>query len=221
MYRTLPFDYEKTLWKKGYIVIGVDEVGRGPLAGPIVAAAYAAAPHAYNARQRAQSGNIRVDDSKKLTAKQREESARWLKVHTSGYAVGQVSVAEIDRIGIARANIVAMKRAILRLMHQLDKESPIFVFSDYFHIPYVRGIGKNNQQAIIKGDQKCFSIAAASIIAKVYRDSLMRKLSAQYSVYGWQDNKGYSTRLHINALKKHGATPFHRKLFIRKFVGEL
>lgn len=208
-----PLDYEKSMWAKGYTVIGVDEVGRGPLAGPIVAAAICIKYQVFSMK----GIPMRIDDSKKLTSAQREQSAIWLVQNCLGFAVGQVSVGEIDKLGIARANILAMRLAVISLIKKLERGN-FFVLSDYFQIPGLKQFGITGQENLVHGDERSFSIAASSIIAKVYRDKLMRSLSKDFPEYGWQTNMGYGTRAHIDGLIRFGPTPHHRKLFIRKFV---
>ena len=197
------FSFEKKLWKKEYrVVAGVDEVGRGALAGPVVAGAVAFSPGA--------SVLVRIDDSKKLTSKQREKAYFWIRKNALVYGIGKASVVQIDKFGIKKATEIAFRKAIKNCAKRVD-----FLLIDAFFIPYVRGLRRKNQLAIINGDEKSVSIAAASIIAKVYRDRLMTKLNGKY---GWEKNKGYGTKDHQNALRKYGATRLHRKLFIRNFV---
>ncbi|MFQ5452185.1 MAG: ribonuclease HII, partial [Candidatus Paceibacterota bacterium] len=181
------FKREKVLWKKGFIVIGVDEVGRGSLAGPIVASAVAFTPLIKNKQLKIQSESIKINDSKKLTSLQRERSAHFLRKNCTAHGFGVVSSSIIDRVGIANANIMAMRKAIYQLISKLEdfERERAFVLSDYYHIPYLRGITKHRQEAIVKGDQKCFSIAAASIIAKVERDKFMTRAAGLYPAYQW------------------------------------
>jgi ribonuclease HII len=203
-------DFEGKLWRKGYpVVAGVDEVGRGSLAGPIVAGCVS---FPKNFEFLIPKG-IRIDDSKKLTAIQRERSDGWIRENCLSWGVGEASVAQINRLGIKKAGEIAFRKAI-------SKVNPNFLLIDAFFIPYVRGLRRKNQQAIINGDEKSLSIAAASIIAKVYRDRLMIKLGSdkKYKNYEWAKNKGYGTKMHQRAIKKFGVTKLHRKLFVRNFV---
>lgn len=230
------FQEEKKLWKKGWsLVIGVDEVGRGAIAGPLVASAVALAPQISNVKFPI-SNEIIVDDSKRLSPSQREKAAKWIKKNCLAYGIGEVGVGTINRIGIGRASSMAMREAISQIITNKPilpisnkkmengrwkmeiPERKIFVLVDAFHIKYLRGIGLKNQKAIIKGDQKSISIAAASIIAKVYRDTLMRRLSVRNSKYGWGANKGYGTKIHKQAILKNGITSLHRTQFIQTFL---
>lgn len=219
MKKSLPdFSLETELWEKGFLVIGVDEVGRGAFAGPVVAAAFAAAPQIDHETWSLKPGTVIVDDSKKLTSKQREKSSRWLRSNGFKYALGIVSPSVINRIGIAQASLKAMRRAVFQLINKLSHNAIPFVLSDYFHIPCLRRVGTKDQRAIVKGDQKCISIAAASILAKVERDNIMARLSEDYPSYQWERNKGYGTREHRALIKTHGATNLHREQFLRKMT---
>lgn len=209
------FRNEKTLWRKKYLVIGVDEVGRGAIAGPVVAAAVTFGP--------AQIKNlgIRIDDSKRLTEKQREKASKWIKKNCLGWAVGEASASYINRYGIVKATHKAFRIAIKKLIDNYARVRPLhkaFLLTDAFHIKYVKGIGLKNQKAIIHGDQKSVSIASASIIAKVYRDNLMRKLHKKHRKYLWYKNKGYGTKKHLMSVATYGITLFHRKLFLRQWL---
>jgi ribonuclease HII len=216
---------EKKLWKKGIKrVVCLDEAGRGPLAGPVVAAAVMlnskfkiqnATPHQILVGGKIQ--NLR--DSKKLTAKKREE---WYKILTKNpqieWGIGIVSEKVIDKINILEATKLAMKRAIKNLI----KRNRIQKFSD--RVKFVRGyflILDGNfkldlpvpQKPIVKGDEKVFSCAAASVIAKVTRDKIMEKYAKRYPKYGFEIHKGYPTKFHLKMLKKYGPCKIHRKSF--------
>lgn len=187
---------ETNLKQRGYRhIAGVDEAGRGPLAGPVVAAAVIF-PDGYR--------NELINDSKQLTAMQRERLFVEIKNNALTYAIGVVTPSKIDEIGILNATKLAMRQAI----NKLDPV-PDFILTDavpvnIMHIP---------QMPIIKGDEKIFSIAAASIIAKVHRDHLMMKYDKKYPKYSFGDHMGYGTEVHLNAIKKHGACAIHRKSF--------
>ena len=175
-------------------VAGVDEVGRGPLAGPVVAAAVII--------------NINhvpdgINDSKKLSKKNRLKISNEIKKH-SIYSIAEASVEEIDKINILQASLLAMRRAIERL-----PTKPMTVLVDGKFKP------KTNftTHSIKKGDTKSLSIAASSIIAKVFRDDLMKDFSKKYPEYLWEKNAGYGTKEHLLAIKKCGITPIHRKSF--------
>ncbi|HKW78362.1 MAG TPA: ribonuclease HII [Candidatus Limnocylindria bacterium] len=190
---------EKELWDKGLLrVVGVDEVGMAALAGPVVAAACLVTPDTKLIRA--------VKDSKMLTRIQREELASLIRARVVGVGIGAASVAEIHRLNIYHASHVAMTRA-LRQIGECD-----WVLVDGRRIlDPAFAPGKHSE--IVRGDTKCFSIAAASIIAKVTRDRLMERLSRKYPGYGWEHNAGYPTIDHRTALRARGLTPFHRHDF--------
>jgi len=176
-------------------VAGVDEVGRGPLAGPVTAAAVIL-----------DAGRIPegLNDSKKLTAKRREALAELIMAHCD-WAVGHASVEEIDRLNILRASHLAMCRAIAGL-----RRRPCLVLVDGNMLPRELDLPG---QAVIGGDGRCLSIAAASILAKMLRDRIMVDLAQQHPGYGWEANAGYPTPAHRQALLNLGATPHHRRSF--------
>lgn len=183
---------------KGPLLAGVDEVGRGPIAGPVVACAVIMPPDA-----RAIAG---VDDSKRLTHDQRVRLAVKIRERAVAFAIGAASVREIDTINIYQASVLAMRRALGRL-----RVSPDHVVIDgramrTLPIPHT---------AVVHGDARCFSIACASILAKVTRDLLMTRLATRYPHYIWEHNAGYTTREHVLGLTAHGITPHHRKSFCR------
>ena len=175
-------------------IIGVDEVGRGPLAGPVISAAIV-----LN-KEKIPEG---INDSKKLSKKKREVINEEL-ISQHKFAIGIASVEEIDKINILQASLLAMKRAVLNL-----NIKPQTILVDGNKLPDL----EYNMYPIIKGDSKSISIAAASIIAKVYRDKLMQDLSIQYPGYYWEKNSGYGTKQHLLALDNLGVTPIHRKSF--------
>lgn len=177
------------------MITGVDEAGRGPLAGPVVAAAVIL-PDEYK--------NPKINDSKQLTAIQRECLFVEIKNIAITYAVGVVGWKQIDKMGILNASKLAMRRAVLAL-----DPKPDFVTTDAVAIN-IMGIP---QQAIVKGDSTVFSIAAASIIAKVERDHLMLKYHKKYPKYGFNKNMGYGTKAHLEAIRKHGPCQIHRMTF--------
>ena len=213
------FSEEQKLWNNGYtLVIGVDEVGRGAFAGPLVASAVALVPQISNF-QFPISNEITIDDSKRLKPREREKAGVWIKENCLAFGIGEVGVATINKMGIGRATTQAMRLAIGQVLRKLPNHlSKTFVLVDAFHIEYLRGVGFKNQKAIIKGDQKSISIAAASIIAKVYRDSLMQRLSKRHSKYRWGVNKGYGTKVHQDAIRAHGITRLHRVQFVQTFL---
>jgi len=188
--------------EKGPLLAGVDEVGRGPIAGPVVACAVIMPPDT-----RAIAG---VDDSKRLTHDQRVRLAGKIRERAISFALGAASVREIDTINIYQASVLAMRRALGRLSVQ-----PNHVVIDgramrTLPIPHT---------AVVHGDARCFSIVCASIIAKVTRDLLMTRLGQRYPQYIWDQNAGYTTRAHVTGLASHGITPHHRRSFCR--IGDL
>ena len=185
------------MWSEGCtIVAGIDEVGRGPLAGPVVAAAVVFPIGAKPIRG--------LDDSKVLSAAQREKFAAKIRERAFALAVGAASVREIDRLNIRRASILAMARALRRL-----RLAPSHVLIDGLPCPEL-GCA---HEAIVDGDARCHSIAAASVIAKVLRDALMDRLAARYPGYFWETNKGYATPEHLDAIQRLGPTRHHRYSF--------
>ncbi|HKC46041.1 MAG TPA: ribonuclease HII [Gemmatimonadales bacterium] len=197
MNRRPTFEREIALWNEGAsIVAGVDEAGRGPLAGPVVAAAVV-----FPAGMKPIRG---LRDSKILAAAKRERLAVVVRARAAAVGVGAASVREIDRFNIRRATILAMQRALRRL-----GLVPAGVLVDGLWLPE---LGRPHD-AIVDGDALCQSIAAASVIAKTVRDRLMCRLAARYPVYAWQENKGYGTPEHLDALQVLGPTRHHRMSF--------
>ena len=192
---------EREHWGAGRsIIVGADAVGVASLSGPVVAAAVAWPPYA-----RRVAG---VRDSKMLSRVQRERLFPMIRRRALAVGVGAASVAEIDRINIYHATNLAMRRAICRVQdreHVLIDGLRVFGFQDYV----------GNYTAIVRGDAKCYSIAAASIVAKVIRDRLMDRLASRYPYYGWEHNAGYATLDHRRGIEEHGVTAFHRRSFAR------
>jgi ribonuclease HII len=187
---------ERKLRQRGFkLIAGIDEAGRGPLAGPVVAAAVIL-PADYR--------NSRIDDSKKLTALERERLFVEIKNAALSYAVGIISPKEIDEIGILNTTKLAMRQAVLKVDPQHE-----FILIDAVAIN-IEGIP---QMALIHGDAEVFSIAAASIVAKVTRDRLMAKAHRDYPQYGFDQHRGYGTEIHLEAIRKHGPCPIHRMTF--------
>ena len=183
-------------WSENYVEAGCDEVGRGCLCGPVVAAAVILDD---NFEQ-----NL-VNDSKKLNFKTRLELDDYIKNNVKDYAIAELSPAFIDQQNILNASIHAMHNALDKLTIRPEL---ILVDGNKFH-PY----NYIPHQCIIKGDSKILSIAAASILAKNYRDQLMIRLHEEFPEYGWNKNMGYATKVHIEALKKFGPTKYHRQSF--------
>lgn len=192
--------YESKLHADGYkYVCGVDEVGRGPLAGPVVCAAVIMPEGSFIEG---------VDDSKKLTAKKREKLAELIKQNAVSWAICRVEPQVIDEINILQATRLCMKNAVQSLSIRPD-----FVLTDGnmaldIDIP---------QRSIVKGDALCYCIGAASIIAKVERDALMAQYAGVYPGYGFEHNAGYGTAAHIAAIKERGLCPIHRRSFTKKW----
>lgn len=197
-------DYEKKLKNRGFdLVIGVDEAGRGPLAGPVVAAAVLL---------RSFSFSNRIDDSKKLSGRRRKDAFLEIK-KKSQYAIAAVSHKQIDTVNILQATILAMQKAVSKLIKELKAQElkRVFILIDgnmrlKLELPY---------QSIIGGDTKSLSIAAASILAKVRRDQIMDGYHKIYPQYGFIRHKGYPTQMHRDTLEKHGPSAIHRKSFLR------
>lgn len=186
----------KNYYEQGRVEAGCDEAGRGCLAGSVYAAAVILPPYYHNER---------LKDSKKLTARQRYALRQDIERDAVAWAVGVVTPQEIDQINILNASILAMHRALDQL--QVRPEAIIVDgnrFKPYRDLPHT---------TIVKGDGKYLSIAAASILAKTYRDDEMVRLAQEYPDYDWQHNMGYPTRKHREAIRQHGITPYHRRTF--------
>ena len=199
-------EYENEARARGYWwVAGVDEVGRGPLAGPVVAAAVVFEKDTFSAD---------VKDSKLLTARRREQLCDWIKENAYAWAVGMAESEEIDRLNILAASLIAMSRAVKGLTRMPDFlliDGPHSIPSGNFADDAGSWIRVPRQRAIKQGDRVCFSIAAASIVAKVARDRMMVEFDALYPEYGFAKHKGYSSAGHAKALLDHGPCPIHRK----------
>jgi ribonuclease HII len=191
---------ERRLWNEGLVrIAGVDEVGVAPTCGAVVAAAVIMKPGCHRIPG--------VRDSKTLSMQQRERLAPIIRKRAVAIGVGAASVAEIDRLNIYHATHLAMRRAIAKLgghEHVLVDGNRIVGFEEQVG-PYTN---------IVDGDAKVYSIACASVVAKVVRDRMMAKLSARYPGYGWEHNQGYATRDHRAAIREFGLTPFHRRSFL-------
>jgi ribonuclease HII len=186
----------KEYYKKGIIEAGCDEAGRGCLAGPVVAAAVIFPPN-YS--------NKILNDSKKINEKVRDELRLVIENDALAYGVGVLSNEEIDNVNILKASFFAMHKAIDNL-----KIKPAFLLIDGNRFIQYK---KTPHACIIKGDAKFQSIAAASILAKTWRDEIMKNLHNEFPVYNWKKNKGYPTKAHREAIRKNGITPYHRKSF--------
>lgn len=192
-------EIESRLWDAGWIIGGLDEAGRGALAGPVSAGVVVL--------DREPAGVLRkagVRDSKQLTPQQREHLAPMIKEFCRAWGVGFASAEEIDALNIVRATKLASMRALNSL-----SLIPDHLLTDYLILPEI----EIPQTALIKGDQRCVSIAAASILAKTARDALMRGYEAEYPGYGFAQHKGYGTQVHRSAVKRMGRCPIHRETF--------
>jgi len=184
------------------IICGVDEAGRGPLAGPVCAAAVILPPNAEIPG---------LNDSKKLTDKKRRELFPIIQEMAISYGIGYASHEEIDKINILQATYLAMERALAQLSVRPDLALIDGNRAKDFGIPV---------KTVVKGDSLSASIAAASVLAKVSRDDLLLKLAEEYPQYGFEIHKGYGTKAHYEALRAHGPSPVHRMTFLKKFYGE-
>jgi ribonuclease HII len=204
--RTASLHLEHSLLTRGFRVIaGVDEVGRGAWAGPVVAGAVCL-PLERDDLAQVLNG---VRDSKQLSRMQRERMASAIQACAVAWAVGEASHAEIDHMGIVPATCVAMRRALAALRVQLDSRV------EFLLLDKIRWVSMDNTpfDAIVRGDQESLSIAAASVLAKVHRDSLMTQFDAQYQGYAFASNKGYGTVAHQRTLAQRGVSPIHRMSF--------
>jgi ribonuclease HII len=190
--------YEDAARSTGYrLIAGTDEVGRGPLAGPVVAAVVVLDGPLMLAG---------LDDSKKVRPELRVTLAEQIRARCAGWAIGEASVEEIDRLNIYWASVLAMERAIAAVGCGID-----YLLTDAVRIASFTG----PQEPVIKGDAKCVSVAAASILAKVHRDAILTALDALHPAYGFAEHKGYATQRHIEALAAHGPCVAHRRGFWR------
>lgn len=197
----------KTYYIPNCVEAGCDEAGRGPLAGSVFAAAVV-----WNRDVPVSDPMLQLlNDSKQLTEVQRYELRPWIEQHATAWAVAEVTAAEIDRINILNASILAMHRALAKLTIQPEH---IIVDGNKWK-PYVPegAVMEIPADTVVKGDGKYCAIAAASILAKTYRDDYMSRLHEQYPMYGWNQNKGYPTAAHYQALAKYGPSPWHRMTF--------
>jgi ribonuclease HII len=186
---------------EGKVEAGIDEVGRGCLAGPVVAAAVIL-PKDFDYEI--------VKDSKKLSEKKRKEAYELIKEHAIDYSISFVSSSDIDNINIGKATMAAMNKCVEKLE---NKPEHLLVdgnvFDSVWDIPYT---------CVVKGDNKYYSIAAASILAKVTRDEYMTEKSKDYPIYKWDSNKGYGSKVHREAIQEHGISKYHRKTFLKNIL---
>ena len=197
------WEIENSLYAEGYkMICGVDEAGRGPLVGPVCAAAVIL-PKGLELPG--------LNDSKKLTDKKRRELFPIIKEHAIAYGIGLASHEEIDEINILQATYLAMERALQQLEGKADFALIDGNRAKDFGFPV---------RTVVKGDSLSASIAAASILAKVTRDDIMLEMAEKYPEYGFEVHKGYGTKAHYEALRVHGHSPIHRMTFLRKFYGQ-
>ncbi len=201
-------DYEWPLWRDAKLICGIDEAGRGPLAGPVVAAAVIF-PRFFRA-----GGTVLelLNDSKQLSARERTMLAPAIKKAAACWAVAEVEHDIIDRINILQATMLAMNDAVISLPTMPDL---LLVDGNRFKTDL-----SISYQTIVKGDSKVFSIAAASVLAKTHRDELMVAYGTQYPHYGFERHAGYATRAHVEAIRQHGRCPIHRLSFKLRQLGE-
>lgn len=219
--------YEKLLWQEGFKTVGgVDEVGRGALAGPVYSAVVSFQKSIRIPKE------IIIDDSKVLTPKLRLHASSWIRANALCWGIGSANVTEIEKYGINKATQKSMRRAIV----SAERKGKIdYLLIDAFYIPKVNGLpqrrksarrsfkfkdSRGRQLAIVDGDAISISIASASIIAKVERDDYMVRVgkSRLFLKYQWHKNKGYGTKEHITAIKKYGVTKIHRKSFLKNIT---
>ena len=211
--KLVKFDNNINSAYKNWILIGIDEVGRGALAGPVIACAFSWKVDIKKIDKSSYKKLYKLNDSKQLSSKDRNELCKYLKKH-GNFTLGYASVQEIEKLNVLNATFLAMKRAYEKLISLMDEINHYVLVDGNKFNPYINC----PQLPIIGGDAKSSVIAGASIIAKVYRDQLMEKISKskKYKCFGWNKNVGYGTAFHRNAIKKNGLTPLHRKLFVRK-----
>lgn len=211
----LNFQIEKQYWQRKLLVIGIDEVGRGALAGPLVVAGVCFSPAIIKVRDKER---FLINDSKKIPPSRRENLAFWIKKNCLLYVIVKISHRIINQYGISFAFKKGIKQVVKKIVERLKRKKFIILVDGYLPKEIVNLRIKNqlvDQKGIIKGDSLCFSIAASSIIAKVYRDQLMKKLSDRYPSYRWDKNKGYGTKEHQEAIRKNGISLIHRRSFIK------
>ncbi len=189
----------KPYLESGRLEAGCDEAGRGPLAGPVFAAAVILPEDFFHPL---------LNDSKQMTEKAREELRPIIEREAIAWAVEEVCVDDIDRLNILWASVTGMQRAVARL-----NPEPAFLLVDGNKFRPFQGYGFKDYQTVVHGDATYASIAAASVLAKTHRDEFMRRISADYPQYGWDRNMGYPTAEHIEAIRRFGYTPWHRKSF--------
>ncbi len=202
------FEIEKNFWKEGKIVLGLDEAGRGCLAGPVVAAVVA---FPINFELNISENIPKINDSKKLSKQEREKAFNFIHNHSIYFDYTIIDNSIIDKYNILQATQIAMN---ICLLNKPNTNTAIIVDGNYF-----QSLFDDEFQTIIKGDSTSITIAAASIVAKVTRDRFVQDyLHSIYPSFNFVDHKGYATKKHFEAIKKYGKTPFHRNSFLKKFI---
>ncbi len=201
------FDFDREKLKNFDYIIGTDEAGRGPGAGPVFAAAVCFTSLDKNLIKKLD----KLNDSKQLSEKIREELFEII-INNSIYSINQGSVEEIEKLNILRTSLLTMNKSCCEAVEKLESENILVLVDGNKKIPDF----KYEQQFIVKGDYKSASIAAASILAKVSRDIFMKELDKEFPQYRWAENKGYLTQAHLDAVDKFGLTKWHRKKFLQK-----
>lgn len=209
------FNFESEKWSDGAaLTAGGDEVGRGCFAGPVVASVVGFSSDIVI------PPDIVINDSKKLTHNIRKISNNWIKENSLFWGIGECSVAKINNLGINKSTEISFRIAIKNSREMIGNNIDHLLL-DAFTVPHIRGLPISRQTAIAKGDTKSISVAAASILAKVYRDELMVELSKKYPMYKWEKNKGYGTEEHRTAIIEFGTTKHHRIQFVKTFLSKI
>lgn len=209
---------EKQKIQNGFdFVVGCDEVGAGPLAGPVVAAACILKSETIGDDRTEDSWYYRVRDSKTVSEKERETLALCIKENCVCFAIAEASPEEVDTLNIHNASLLAMQRAVSALLKQLQTQdqNKVFIFVDGKY--KIKGVTLE-QEPVISGDSEILSIAAASILAKVHRDELLRNIDKVFPKYGFAKHKGYGTKEHIQAIQKNGVLDIHRRSFLKNII---
>lgn len=210
------FNEEQLLWEKGYeFVAGVDEVGRGAFAGPVVAGLVI---FPKSILERSDRELFQINDSKLILPNKRKYLAAYIERVAIFSEVCSIPVSVINKVGVGKASYIAFRKLLTSARSRFET-AKLYALVDGFYIPYTRGVNKKSQKPIVKGDRLSMSIAAASIIAKVCRDNLMTEYHKQYKMYNFLRNKGYGTKYHRDIIKLRGLCKLHRTSFdLQKFL---
>jgi len=209
------FSFENSVINEGYIPLGIDEVGRGAFAGPVGVGGVVFDPN-LTSKQKRDIESLGINDSKKLTAKKRGYLSEIIKKAALAYHVCFIDVETINEIGVGKATFLGMNEVVQQINLKLKTEN-LYALVDAFRIPDV----SFSQKGIIHGDSLSISIAAASIIAKVERDRIMKEMKALYPEYGFERHKGYGTKIHRENIYKFGLSPQHRTVFCEKTINHI